>query len=244
MQFMKEFFFFFILIIELSVTCYGQFNDTGQELLNKQEQRANAVYESSDVAKVITGKIYALKQTYAINSQFFNDKNPLKGTLVYDGIRFEDIDMQYDLSTQKIIVLLETKSNKKYVSVDTEKVSWFSIDGADFTRVSGDSVMTDGVYQLAYTGDFSRLYIKRIKNRVQKVTDNITVEFKPANFYYLVNSFGTFEISGRKSLIGAFKDKVDVKKVLKPYDFSFSTKRIEKSLLMAIPLLDANLMKE
>ena len=244
MQFMKEFFFFFILIIELSVTSYGQLSVVSQELLNEQKQGLNAVYESSDVAKVITGKIYALKQTYAINSQFFNNKNPLKGTLVYDGIRFEDIDMQYDLSTQKIVVLLETKSNKKYVSVDAEKVSWFSIDGADFTRVSGDSVMTDGIYQLAYTGDFSRLYIKRIKNRVQKVTDKIIVEFKPANFFYVANSFGTFEISGRKSVSGAFNDKVDVKKVLKPYDISFSTKGIEESLLMAIPLLDANLMKE
>ena len=241
---MKAFFVFFISIIVLSVTCYGQPSDAGQELLDRQEQQVEAVYEAADVAKVITGKIYALKQTYAINSQFYNDKNPLKGTLVYDGVRFEDIELQYDLSNQKIIVLLATKNNKKYVSIDTDKVSWFSIDGADFTRVSGDSLMSGGIYQLAYTGDFSRLYVKRIKNRVQKVTDKITIEFKPANFYYVVNSFGTFEISGRKSLSEAFNDKVDVKKVLKPYDIGFSTKHIEKSLLMAIPLLDANLMKE
>ena len=238
---MKEFFFFFILIIELSVTCYGQLSVTSQELLNEQEQRANALYEKSDVATIITGKVYALKQTYAINSQFFNDKNPLQGTLVYDGIRLEDIDMQYDLSTQKIVVLLETKNNKKYVSVDAEKVSWFSIDGADFTRVIGDSVLADGIYQLAHTGDFSKLYIKHVKNRVQKVTDKVTVEFKPINHYYVVNSFGIFEIDGRKTLSAAFNDKIDVKKVLKPYDISFSTKRIEKSLLMAIPLLDASL---
>ena len=240
----ERFSLFIILFIGMGFASQAQLKKEDLDIIKQREQQVGRKNDSADIASVLTGKVYALRQTYAINSQFFNDTNPADASLRYDGVWFEHIMMQYDLSTQQIIVLLKTKYNEKYVSIDREKVDYFSIGGSVFKRITQDSVMDDGIYQIAYTGEHGNLYIKRIKNRVEKVSDKITVQFNPVNYYYVTNAFGTFAVASKNDFLNAYNDNPQVKNLLKEHAIKFTKHRIELGLLTALRVMDSKSITE
>ena len=230
---------FIILLIGIGSASQAQLKKEDLDIIKQREQQVALENNSADIASVLTGKVYALRQTYAINSQFFNDTNPMDASIRYDGVWFEHIMMQYDLSTQQIVVLLKTKFNEKYVSIDKEKVDYFNLGGSVFKKITQDSVMDDGIYQIAFAGEHGNLYIKRIKNRVEKVTDKITVQFNPVNFYYVSNTFGTFSITSKNDFLNAYNNNPQVKNLLKEHAIKFTKHRIEQGLLTALLVLDS-----
>ena len=186
------------LILLISVQLLAQINLSPKQLLLDRAQNVHMHHESAFVAHALTGKTYEINYQ-AENSQFFEADNPENGTLIYDGIIFSNIEMQYDLYHQQIIVLLESKNGAHYVSIDKSKVSRFSINSNLFVQVRGDSIMKDGIYQHV----FSNLYIKRIKQRKETITTSrIEVEFIPKSIFYIKNKNGSFRVTNKKSFFG------------------------------------------
>lgn len=196
-------------------------------------------YTDANVGGILSGKSYSLKYRFAIDSQFYNDSYPSSGSLLYDGVFFSAIEIQYDLFIQKIIVLLETKSSSRYISLDTEKVAGFSINEFQFTHITKDSVMASGIYELVYSGTKSQVYIKRLKNKRDKTKDgkNVIV-FEKENRYYLKNEFGTFQITNKKSLFYAYQYSERIKVLIKESKIKLSKKKLEQGLVTAISLID------
>ena len=235
---------FIILLIGVEFSSQAQYTKDDLDIFKKREQQVIRKNDSTDIASILTGKVYALRQTYSINSQFFNDANPGDASLRYDGVWIEHINMQYDLSTQQVIVLLKTKYNEKYVSIDSEKVTYFNINGSVFKKVTQDSLMADGIYQIAYAGVQSNLYIKRIKNRVEKISDKITVQFNPVNYYFVTNSLGTFSITSKNDFLNAYGNNPQIKNMLKEYAIKFNKHRIEEGLLTALRVMESKSVTE
>jgi len=164
-------------------------------------------YISSNVGNVISGKNYDLKYLNTINSQFYKNSYPSEGSLLYDGVYFPLIEIQYDLFSQKVIVLLESKRNNRYVSIDTEKVIEFSIGNVFFERVINDSILQQGIYELAFNGSNSEVLIKRIKKRKEKtIGEKIMYVFAQQDLYFVKNRFGLFQVSNRKTFLNAYEN--------------------------------------
>lgn len=220
---------------------FGQKADQVAEVIKAREQQALATHTGSNVAHVLTGRNYHLSYQGAINSQFFRSKYPVTGTLVFEGIVFPEIDVQLDLYSQEVVVLMETKNNSQYVSLDNEKVSEFTFMDYKFVHFPGDSVMTKDIYELAFAGANTSLYIKRQKTRKETLdSSKIIVQFIPNDKYFVTNEYGSFEITNRKSLLSAYYDQEWFKKMLKQKKLKFSKKRIEQSLIMAVGHYDTN----
>lgn len=220
---------------------FGQKADQVSEVIKTREQQAVATHTVANVAHVLTGRNYHLSYQGAINSQFFRSKYPVTGSLVFEGIFFSEIDVQLDLYSQEVVVLMETRNNSQYVSLDNEKVSEFSFMDYKFVHLPADSVMEKGIYQQAFLGTHTSLYIKRKKTKKETLdSSKIIVQFVPNDKYYVKNEHGIFEITNKKSLLSAYQNKEWFKKMLKQKKLKFSKKRIEQSLIMAVGHYDAN----
>jgi len=231
-----------VLSIAFIVVCLpslGQSSVPYSVTLEARKQGVLSNHADSYVAHILTGRrVVGYKNQF---KQFFLGKYTVAGSLVFDGVLFEDIEMQYNLYTQQVIVLLETENSERYVTVTPDKVSRFSIYAHEFTQVRDDSVMAKGIYELAYSGGNSSVLIKRTNNKMQTIErSKIKVEYYPINKYYVKNEFGTFHITSKKSLIKAYQKSQPLISILKKHKIKLSKKNMEEGLITAISHLEAN----
>ena len=220
---------------------YGQSRPTPEQILEARNDMVMENHRTSFVAHVITGKKYPLEYVGAINSQFFRNIHPDIGTMTYEGIHFPDVELQYDLYSQQVVVLLDTKNNAEYVSIDEEKLTEFTLKNYKFVTTKSDSVMADGIYQKAYSNAFATFYIKRRKNIKEILTGKtMQVEFIAANDYYIKNELGTFRIRGKRSFLEAFGNSEKTVNLVKTNKIKFGKNTIEKGILRALWLMEEN----
>lgn len=226
------------------IAAFGWFISLGQSDadLKVLDARSNGVYEhyqNSYVAPILTGKGYYVDYRGAENSPYFGSDDLEFGTLVYGGIMFKDIEIEYDLYTQEVVVQLETKNDTQLIIVDSDKVSDFSIKNYEFVNIRMDSVMNSGFYQLAYKGPDSRLLIKRTMEKDEEMsTQEITTEFIPKNEYFIKNQFGSFRVNSKKRLVKAYNNSAELLTILKKNSIRFSKSKIENGLITVLSLLD------
>ena len=135
--------------------------------------------------------------------------------------------------------MLKSGNSEKYVSIDTEKVSWFFINGNEFRNLPGDSLITKGIYQVGHAGSRSALYSKRSKTKTTTIrSEQIIIDFIPSNQFYLKNKFGVFRITNKRSFLEAFQNAEEVRTLLKRNKIRFSKRKIEQGLILALSLLD------
>ena len=235
----------YLTLVAFLMTCANCHAQLGQSDKSMIEARQNQIYnnhDDADVATVLSGKKYSLRYLGAKNSQFFLTDDTEYGSLIYDGISFDTLEMQYDLFAQKIVVLLESKKTAEYVSIDTDKVSEFLLNDCLFVQVKQDSVMKEGIYQLAFDGQESNVFIKRKKRRIEKVdTGKLIIIFQSFDEYYVTNEFGSFKVSGKKDLLSAFQNSDQLKSLIKKRKIKFSKKVKENGIIAAVSLFDSEL---
>ncbi len=207
------------------------------EVLELRKQGVYAHYQDSYVASILTGR----KFTDYSNQfkQFFLGKYTAPGSLVYDGVLFEDIDLQYNVFTQELVVLLETELSERYIIVTPDKVSYFSVYGHEFVQLAGDSVMEKGIYELAYGGVQSKVFVKH--SYLQKeIIEGGAIDhiYEPKKKYFITNEFGTFRISGKKKLLEAYRESPRLRAILKSQRIRFSKNNIEQGLVTAVSQLE------
>ena len=225
-------------LLAVFLTSGAQSTSSSQELLEVRKQGVYAHHADSYVANILTGRRFNAYSSQF--KQFFQGKYTTLGTLVYDGVLFEDIDIQYNVFTQEVVVLLETGLTERYIMVTPDKVSRFSVYGHEFVQLPGDSVMAKGIYELAYGGVNSNVYIKHTsieKDIIEGGT--IDYEYETTQKFYVTNEFGTFRITGKKKLLEAYQDSQQLEAILKKHKIRFSKKRIEQDLVRAISLFES-----
>ena len=232
----------FLLYLGIAITWFpalSQSDNSISAILEAREQLVRKNHENLYISHVLTGKKYDMKYIGSINSQFFRDRYTSYGTLVYDGVYFDKIEIQLDIYQEKVVVLLESKNNEQFVTIDTEKVSELTFKDYKFVHIRHDSIMSDGLYQHAFQGQHTDTYIKRTKLKKDKIENSkMIVEFLPSDKYYIKNNRGTFAITNKKSFLEAFQNSEKAVTILKKNKVRFSKKKIEKGVLTAVPLLD------
>jgi hypothetical protein len=236
---MKKGLLVFAALLVCCPALLGQSDKSYTDILETRKQLVYSNHANSFVAHILTGR--RLWDTNIEFAQLFLDKSPVEGTLVFDGVLFEGIGLQYNLYTQQVVALLETENVERYVTITPEKVSEMSLFGHEFTVVQGDTVMAPGIYEIAYAGVNSSVFIKRTKTKLQTIEDQkINIEYDPVNKYFVRNEFGTFEITRKKKLIEAYHNSDQIISILKKYKVKLSKKNIEQGLVTAISNLESD----
>ena len=235
----KKKFLLYLSLVLAWLPALSQSDNSISAILEAREELIRKNHEKLYVSHVLTGKKYDMKYIGSINSQFFRDRYPSYGTLLYDGVYFDQIEIQLDIYQEKVVVLLESKKNEQFVTIDSEKVSEFTFKNYKFVHIRNDSIMSDGFYQHAFQGQHINTYIKRKKLKKDKIENTkMIIEFLPHDKYYIKNDWGTFAITNKKSFLEAFQNSTAAASIVKKNKIKFSKKKIEKGVLTAIPLLD------
>ncbi len=169
-------------------------------------------------------------QDYASNvdgSANFQDLTTfVNGSVVYQGFRFDNVPLMYNLHQDRLISSLGRFSKYSFVS---DKVSDFYLNNHHFKYIkvsdTTQSIIKSGFYDLIHDGE-SKIYVRRVRN-MQYTLENKVVRyfFVPKTNYYIERDQKFSSISGEGSFMSYFKDKKsELKKLLKEKNIKFRKK--------------------
>ncbi len=179
--------------------------------INVSAQKANAFFnkEIKSQSRLYNGTAYL---TYGSNVQgyaTFQDQSLVNGSIVYDGIRYDNVPLLYDLYLDKVVTA--AYGNNAMISLIKEKVSDFYLNQHHFIYLNpvNDSrglQMPNGFFDLLYDGKF-KVLLKRVKKLQFSTNVDAPYYFTSKTNYFLERNGEYEEFSSESSFLNLFKDK-------------------------------------
>ncbi|MEJ7588933.1 MAG: hypothetical protein WKI04_15360 [Ferruginibacter sp.] len=167
---------------------------------------------------------------------FFEFPQPQKGTVFYDGIRYPNVLLSYDIINDDVI-FVDTARNR-VIKLISQKVDWFSIQHHLFINVREDSnarnMPARGFYELLYEGAGAVLS-KQKKQYEQALKGDETSGFIQWTWYYVRKGATFYAINNKHSLLAVCKDyKSEVAKFIEKENLNFK----KDPAIMIIKVMD------
>jgi hypothetical protein len=234
-----------VLMIALSALCYAATaQDSVADSAISKTAYNNAVgifHKYTDKqARLYNGFLHLGYSHKIEGTAYYPDNAWHKGSLIYDGIFFADVNMMYDVYKDELII---QHFHRLMMVLHGEKVKEFTIDIGKFVRVVRDSLrnvpLSTGFYQELYKGKIT-LLAKRQKLLEERITDVLEQEFIPKNFYYLYRNNTWHTVKSYKDLLGVLKERSkEIRQHLKKNKVKYRKER-ERALIMAVQYFDAS----
>ena len=138
---------------------------------------------------------------------YFQSEAWQKGTIVYDDVLYNDVQMKYDLVSEKVIV--KAPNGGIYISLFGPRVREFSFSGFKFIRIekTDEIPLASGFYQVLAEGA-ATLLVKTAKTISEQIKDNaIYRKFEQKVLYYILKDGMYYSVSNKKSLLNVLKEK-------------------------------------
>ena len=185
-------------------------HDNIQAQLNKQDNTVSYYYNHlGDQSALLNGTKYLGYPNYFKEGTPFYIKESLQiGSIVYDHIKFEQVQFQYDLVADAIII----QDSTHRIQLINEKIEKFTIQNEQFIRIEKDSLLkvlpSSGFYNLRYNGNI-KFFIKYMKTKVESIVNvnELTGRFEPSSYYFIQKNNNYYSVSSKKDLFNLFKDK-------------------------------------
>lgn len=161
--------------------------------------------------------------------QFFHSITPATGSIVYDGVKYDSVLMQYDEISDVLIII----GPGDWIQLLNGKVERFNLYNSNFVWLEKDSVRTSlnrtGFYNILYNGKTSLL-----KKEIKTIREEMTMRSEinrfadPKVHYYIEQNGEFYPIKSRKDLYRIFGDqKKDVQRFVKANRLNFRKNREE-----------------
>jgi len=197
---------YLIVLLSGSLVAYGQSMPNDTLLINKTYQQAVLNFNKGigQQSRLYNGPAYDFYPFNSETSAYFNDLRTFdRGTVFYDGFRFTNIPLLYDLYKDLVITILPDSVSK--YSLISERVTDFYHLDHHFVRVVPDSLsakngLSAGFYDLTYDGKL-KILVKRYKTISETIDSReyrkffvpgVTYFLEKDNAYYRVNSESAF----------------------------------------------------
>jgi hypothetical protein len=157
---------------------------------------------------------------------FFKEDKPGAGSVMYDGILYENVELQYD-ETQEVLIM---QDSIRRIQLLNQKIEGFTLFNNAFIRIVKDStagpLVRTGFYNLLYNGNISLL--KREEKIIREdVSTGELLRFIDLNVYYYIQKNSTFySIKKKSSVLDVFKDrKKDIRQYIRKNKLSYRGNR-------------------
>lgn len=201
--------------------------------IQSKSQSLNSIFDYFDSqvspqnSHLFNGRLY-INSYLVLNSknQFLKaNKNYTIGNITIENITFNQIELQYDLFSQELIVKPDPKTSLYGVIVDSTKLTHFTMYGLHFVNLkSTENSSLQGIYELSIDKPIA-LLIKHKARRFKKLDKNsIHYEFEPKYDYYIAYNNNYITVHSKKDCIKLFPE---FKKEIK--NFSSENAYIEKN---------------
>nr|WP_299385493.1 hypothetical protein [Allomuricauda sp.] len=113
------------------------------------------------------GIIYSERyRTINENTQYFKDRDFVKGSVCYEGQCYYDLDLKYDVFNDEVLLKLITTAGGGTLQLFKDKIDTFTIGGLQFVKLDAEKVPglnLYGFYAITYEGPYYTLYTKYTK---------------------------------------------------------------------------------
>jgi len=204
----------------------------GEDSLNFQAaaQKTIAVYynQLDDQSPLYNGSLYiAYEFLFKTGSPYFSTDKFTNGSLVYNGMLFDNISLLYD-DLQQFLILNKTNYPIQLVN---ERISSFTITGHTFIRLVADSLKTGihktGFYQILYPGRTQVLKwtSKNIQTELS-ITEGVLRYIEESDAYYIKAGAFYKRIKSKTEFLEVMKlHKKDVQRFMRKNKLNFRKDR-------------------
>lgn len=189
------------------------------------------------------GKRY-IEYSYQLSEghPFFGDGKMHKGTLLYNGILYEDLMLWYDM-VKDLAVITSPYGAYKVFLINTQLES-FTIGEHTFVRLSDSLNPTaprNGFYEQLYKGQISLLKKNRKFIREDLQLSGVRGYIDSTVSYYIKKGNSYYSVGNRRSLLRALKDRSkDASKFIRQNKLSIR-RDLENSLIKVSAWYDAQI---
>jgi len=185
----------------------------------------------TNIKTIINGKAWIPKTSVSLGKQFFLDRLDLKGSFLYKGIRFNNIEFAYDISTERIITAIETlDKTMRNIIVNPYFLEGFSVDDGshEFNFLRG-ALLHKKLDSLAYyqvvESHSLRYVIKRRKYKTLKSNESREFRYIKSNSLYLIKENQLIHVNSKKDILKFFPSKKkEMKRFLRSNKLKIGTK--------------------
>lgn len=130
-----------------------------------------------------------------------------KGSITYDNVLFENVELLYDEA--KDWVILQDSTHR--IQLVSQRLQGFTVFEQPFVRLVKDintPIVSTGFYQLLFDGE-NKLYKKEVKIITEKFTytPDLSVLFEKVFYYYIKKGNTYYPIAKKKDIFKVLNDK-------------------------------------
>jgi hypothetical protein len=229
-----------LLLVVNNLFSQGPVDTSG--LVNLPEKNAIDVYYRSigDNSHLYNGSEYVPASYRRDLNPFFMTSLLTKGSLFYDGFRYDDVAIAYDIVEDKVVTY---RSDQRYrVQLAGDKIGYFSILGHLFIRIVPDSTnaqqMDLGFYDQLYDGKLQVLAMRK-KMIKESIVQNVdTTQIVEQDSYFIQKEKKYYPVGSQHTLLEILKDrKKDLKKYMRENKIRFKANP-ENAIILAAKYYD------
>jgi hypothetical protein len=144
--------------------------------------------------------------------EFYYSFNFVKGTIIYEGQSYYDVDIKYDVFNENIIVKLPFQETFKVVSLINDKVNEFTINNKKFVnihtyfnKIKGSDFST--FYEVISENNKIKILKLHKKEKNEKLDREYRYEvFKDKDEYYTIVFNDIYELKNKRDFIAILPD--------------------------------------
>ncbi len=234
----------FILPVLLLTGCLARAQEAALNNAGSATAKDSAIqyyYKFTDQrSRLYNGKEFIAYHPTIEGHAFFGDNQLHRGTVVYDALTFNDVNLQYDLVRDDLVIQHFDVFFKLVLIPD--KVQSFFVNGHTFKRIVKDSLnkipLATGYYDFLHEGD-TELLVRRTKRLEETVTDRVIQRIAAKDFFYIHKDGVYHPVRSLKGLLSVLKERSrDIRQELRKQRIKFRKNR-EQAILTAVKLYDS-----
>jgi hypothetical protein len=176
-------------------------------------------------APIFNGSTYVGYGQKIIGTPFFGSDVLKKGTIFYEGVLYQNIEMAYDVAGD-CIVIKDHLNDNLLIQLVNQKIGYFIINDHFFVNSdgTGNDQASNGFFDRIYDGKHI-VWVKRRKQIEDKPLDEKEKStFVDYNTYYIKNENQFVAVNNLTSLLKVFGDKKKlVRKYLRDHQLKFKS---------------------
>ena len=210
-NFLKGVFYAFVFSIFQSASLYAQPQLTDSAIQQQAYENTLKVYHDflGRQAGINMGPIYAYYLSTILSGNPFLDSTTARpGTIVYNGIRYDEVPMLFDIAKNTVVVVSPYSNFMQELL--NNRISRFSLNDHDFVNLTAAETgnqMPGGFYEILFDGKASKLYKKHLK-AIKEIISNEKVNrvIEEAEEYYILKDGRYHPVTRAAQVAEIYKD--------------------------------------
>lgn len=167
------------------------------------------------------GRHYGHFYNFTEGKQFLDQRSLRQGSLVYEGVLYQDLNLNYDVFNDLVFVSVFIEDRQSYVIVHPQKIQAFTLEEDLFLNLPENHYpgLAASIYQQLNPDPAPTVLVKRKKNRVSALNNYTQKQyrFEILDVYYLVHEGKVWPVRNKKDVLAVLGETDKVKRLLKRY---------------------------